>query len=288
MIACTICGSTRLRRLCRKKEAIYHLCLECCVIFQYPQPAPEAMVDYANTEYEQGVYRDYVEAREMKLEHFSHRLKQLLPRVRRGRLLDVGCSCGYFMQVAAASGFEVEGLEFSGAAIAAANSSVRPHIICSSIDAFDGNRSYDLVTAFDLIEHVPRPKNFLRKVRQLLVPGGWLAMSTPDAGHFLRCMMRSYWPMLQPMQHLTIFSRRGMRLALEEAGFGDIEFERATKTISYDYLADQLRALTPALHIGLRLLGRCLPSRTRRRYRQINIGEFMVLARPVSKQDQKL
>jgi hypothetical protein len=110
-------------------------------------------------------------------------------------------------------------------------------------------------------------------------------MTTPDAGHFLRYLMRSSWPMLQPMQHLTIFSRRAMRFALEEAEFRDISFDRATKTISYDYLTDQLRTLTPALHIGLRLAGRCLPARTRRRYHHINIGELMVLAKRASTQD---
>jgi predicted TPR repeat methyltransferase len=245
------------------------------------------MISYANTQYEEGLYRDYVDAREMKLEHFRHRLEQLLPRVRRGRLLDIGCSCGYFMQVAAASGFEVEGLEFSQAAVAAADPSVRPLISCASVDAFDGSRSYDLITAFDLIEHVPRAKAFLAKVRKLLAPDGCLAMSTPDAGHFLRYVMRSRWPMLQPMQHLTIFSRQAMRYALEEAGFSDISFDRATKTISYEYLTYQLRTLTPALHSGLRLAGRCLPARTRRKYRQINIGEFMVLARPSRTQGAK-
>ena len=216
----------------------------------------------------------------MKIEHFRNRLRLLLPRVRRGRLLDIGCSCGYFMQVAARSGFEVEGLEFSRVAIAAAEPAVRPRILCTSVDAFNGNGAYDLLTAFELIEHVPQPKEFLRKVRQLLAPGGYLAISTPDSGHFLRYVMGARWPMLQPMQYITIFSRRAMRLALEEAGFGDISFERATKTISYDYLADQLRALTPVLHNGMRLLGRCLPVRTRQKYRQVNIGEFMALAKP--------
>jgi SAM-dependent methyltransferase len=147
------------------------------------------------------------------------------------------------------------------------------------VDAFDSHRSYDLITAFDLIEHVPRPKDFLRKVSHLLAPGGCLVMTTPDAGHFLRQMMGSYWPMLQPMQHLTIFSRQSMRMALEEAGFGDITFEGATKTISYQYLTDQLRTLTPALHRGLWVVGRFLPARIRRKYHHINIGEFMVLAR---------
>jgi SAM-dependent methyltransferase len=264
---------------------VYHLCPDCSVIFQHPQPTPNEMLSYADTEYEEGLYRDYVGAREMKLEHFRHRLGQLLPRVRQGRLLDIGCSCGYFMEVAAASGFEVEGLEFSRAAIAAADASVQPHISCSSVDAFDSSQSYDLITAFDLIEHVPRPKDFLRKIRHLLVPGGCVVMTTPDAGHFLRYAMASSWPMLQPMQHLTIFSRQAMRRALKEAGFGDISFERATKTISYDYLTDQLRTLTPALHKGLRALGRCLPTRTRQRYRHVNIGEFMVLARPAAARD---
>ena len=280
MTQCTICSSTRPRLLCRKDAAAYHTCPDCRAIFQHPPPPAGAMISYADTEYEQGVYRDYVKAREMKMEHFGRRLQLILPRVKRGRLLDIGCSCGYFMQVAAQSGFEVEGLEFSRVAIAAADPAVRPHILCSSVDAFNGNGSYDLITAFDLIEHVPQPKEFLKKVRQLLAPEGYLAMSTPDSEHFLRYVMGVYWPMLQPMQHLTIFSRRAMRLALEEAGFADISFERATKTISYDYLADQLRALTPALHDGMHLVGRCLPVRTRRKYRDVNIGEFIALAKP--------
>src|SRR6516162_2652203 len=279
MRQCTICNSARPGLLCRKDGAGYHICPDCRVIFQHPAPPPEAMVSYADGEYEAGVYREYVEAREMKLDHFRQRLERLLPRVRRGRLLDIGCSCGYFMEVAAKSGFEVEGLEFSRAAIAAADPSIRPHIVCSSVDEFESSQTYDLVTAFDLIEHVPQPKDFLRKVRNLLTPGGWLAMSTPDAGHFLRFMMGSSWPMLQPMQHLTIFSRQSMRLVLEEAGFNEISFETATKTVSYDYLTDQVRPLTPALHKGLRLVGRCMPASARTKYRHVNIGEFMVMAR---------
>ena len=286
MTQCTICGNARSRFLCRKDDADYYFCPECRVIVQHPPPEPHAMVSYADAEYEKGgLYREYVEAREMKLEHFRRRLERLLPRVSRGRLLDIGCSCGYFMEVAAASGFQVEGLEFSRAAIAAADPEIRLHIVCSSVDEFESSRTYDLVTAFDLIEHVPQPKEFLRKVHRLLAPGGWLAMTTPDAGHFLRYVMGSSWPMLQPMQHLTIFSRQAMRLALQEAGFSEISFEPTTKTISYEYLTDQLRVLTPDLHKGMRIAGRILPARTRRKYRQVNIGEFMVMARVARAQD---
>jgi protein-L-isoaspartate O-methyltransferase len=141
MTQCTICCSTRPRLLSRKGGAAYHFCAECRVVFPHPLPPPDEMLSYADNQYEEGLYRDYVEAREMKLEHFRHRLEQLLSRGHRGRLLDIGCSCGYFMQVAAENGFEVEGLEFSRAAIAAADPSVRSRISCSSVDTFDSDRS---------------------------------------------------------------------------------------------------------------------------------------------------
>src|SRR5581483_1544562 len=98
--------------------ATYYICPDCGVIFQHPTPPPASMVSYADAEYEHGLYREYVDAREMKLDHFRHRLKQLSSRIRKGRLLDVGCACGYFMEVGASAGFDVYGLEFSKAAIA--------------------------------------------------------------------------------------------------------------------------------------------------------------------------
>ena len=154
----TICSSTRSRLLCCKDGAGYHLRPECRVIFQHPQPLPDVMVSYAENEYETGVYCDYVEARETKLEHLRRYLERLLTQVRRGRLLDIGCSCGIFMEVAAANGFEVEGLEFSRAAIAATGAAIRSRIFCSSVVEFESTRSYDLITVFDLIEYVPSPR----------------------------------------------------------------------------------------------------------------------------------
>ena len=65
------------------------------------------MVAWADSEYASGAYRDYVESRPMKIRHFEDRLADVGARVRPGRLLDVGCSCGYFLEVAASHGFDV-------------------------------------------------------------------------------------------------------------------------------------------------------------------------------------
>ena len=190
------------------------------------------MVEWADDEYASGAYRDYVDARPMKIRHFEDRLADVGARLRPGRLLDVGCSCGYFMEVAASRGFDVQGVEFSRGAIAAASPEIRPRIFEGTLESMPDNGLFDVVSAFDLIEHVPDPRRFLRRCAGLLKPGGTLVISTPDTGHFLRFLMRSRWPMLQPMQHLFLFSRQALERALRAEGFEDINVDTAYKTLS--------------------------------------------------------
>jgi len=281
---CPVCQSGGTARYCRKASADYYACGTCQALFQFPLPGREAMLGYAEAEYEDGgLYNEYVEAREMKLAHFTARMDLMRPRVRKGALLDVGCSCGYFLEVAARDGFEVQGLEFSKNAIAAAADSVRSRILRASVDDLDQQHDarYDVITAFDIIEHLERPREFLRSARRLLRPGGSIVISTPDADHWLRPVMGSRWPMLQPMQHLTIFSRRSLALALEAAGFQVDLVDTAHKTLSYDYLINQLPSLNPVLFTVMRGATRVVPSGIMRKYRQVNIGEVLAVATKV-------
>jgi 2-polyprenyl-3-methyl-5-hydroxy-6-metoxy-1,4-benzoquinol methylase len=237
------------------------------------------MATWADAEYRSGAYHDYVAARPMKIRHFEDRLDNLGGRVRPGRLLDVGCSCGYFLEVAAARGFDVHGVEFSPAAIAAASPKVRPRILEGTLDSVQIEGGFDVVSAFDLIEHVRNPKSFLRRCAALLSPGGVLLLSTPDTGHFLRLVMRSWWPMLQPMQHLFLFSRRALITALQAEGFEEVTAETAYKTLSVDYLLGQIRSLNPLLCGALAALTWPVPPSMLRRYRRINIGEILAVGR---------
>ena len=158
------------------------------------------------------------------------------------------------MEVAAQHGFDVSGLEFSQSAVAAAV----PHISIGfnrrALKRSVTISAFDVVTAFDLIEHVHDPVKFARNAGEILKPGGILALSTPDACHVLRSLMGSHWPMLQPMQHLSIFSYRSLGYVMEKAGLRVIAARPAFKTITIGYLVDQLRTLTPSLHSGLKLI----------------------------------
>jgi 2-polyprenyl-3-methyl-5-hydroxy-6-metoxy-1,4-benzoquinol methylase len=249
------------------------------VLFQHPVPEAEAMLRYAEAEYADGGYHEYVSAREMKLEHFRRRMASIRPRLPKGRLLDIGCSCGYFLEVAAREGYDVQGVEFSENARAAASPEIRARIWRGSLDSLpSGSARFNVITAFDIIEHQERPLDFLREARRLLVRGGVLVLSTPDAGHWLGLLMRSHWPMLQPMQHLTIFSRRAVEWALGETGFGQVAVETAYKVVSGEYLLGQVRTVSPAVHAVVGIAARLLPRTAMLEYRRVNIGELLAVA----------
>jgi 2-polyprenyl-3-methyl-5-hydroxy-6-metoxy-1,4-benzoquinol methylase len=227
------------------------------------------------------VYRDYVAARELKHEHFRHRLLEFGGRFPPpGRLLDLGCSCGYFLDVALERGYDAYGVEFSEEAIAAAQPGTRERIRRGNVNEaeHDHPARYDVVCAFDIIEHVEDPVTFLEEIADALVPGGGVVLSTPDTGHVLRYVMGKRWPMLQPMQHTTLMSRLGLRIALERAGFHEAVVTTARKTLTLEYLVEQVRDHNPALHAAYALTRRMVPGAVRTYPLRINIGEQMAVA----------
>jgi cyclopropane fatty-acyl-phospholipid synthase-like methyltransferase len=269
------------RPYCRRGPALYYLEPSSGIIFQAEMPSVGAMNRYADDEYSSGVYREYAKSHDLKIATARPRLAAIKQLAEGRRLLDVGCATGFFMEAAAEDGFDVCGVEFSRVAISLARPGIRSRILCGDVNALRGRASekFHVVTAFDIIEHVRNPVNFLNDIRDVLVPGGVLAISSPDTGHFLRYFMGSKWPMLQPMQHTVLFSRRGIATLLERCGFRDVRVETTRKVLTLDYLADQLTATNPSLNRAYRALGWIFPARLRQRPFGVNIGEFVAYAR---------
>lgn len=282
---CKICESTNVRVYARKQKVVYYICKDCLCIYEDPPVDSATRILYANEEYQGGVYQDYVEAREMKLDHFRGRLKTLHRVISEKPLtmLDIGCGCGYFMEVASAFGHDVHGLEFSARAIAAAPELVRPKIFQADVETLSrcNAQLYDLVVAFDLIEHLDDPIGFLKQVNTLLKEGGSVAVTTPDTKHFLRSLMGSHWPPLAPMQHLCLFSRDSISIALQKAGFRIQAMQPAFKVLSIDYLMRQIRIHNPIIFGAYKLLRPVLPNVVISRHIRVNIGELFAVAQKI-------
>ena len=177
----------------RKGDAVYFRDPSSGIIFLAERPRLEDIAAFVDAEYESGVYRDYVEARELKLATMRRRLPRIREYASGSRLLDVGCGAGFFLEAALEAGFEPRGIELSPVAIALAQPAVRPLITCGDVNmllADDAGR-FDVVTAFDIIEHTFDPPSFLDDAGRILAPGGLLVINTPDTGSWLRPLTRA-------------------------------------------------------------------------------------------------
>jgi SAM-dependent methyltransferase len=277
---CPLTGNAS-REYARKGNAVYLRDPESGIIFLAERPRLEDMTTFVDTEYEAGVYRDYVDARALKLATMRRRLPVIRAYARGSRLLDVGCGSGFFMEAALEAGFDPAGIELSSVAIGLAQPSVRARITQGDVNSLLATdaRQFDVVTAFDIIEHTLDPAAFLDDVARVLAPGGLLVVSTPDTGHWLRTVMRDRWPMLQPHQHTFLFSRPAMRALLLRRGYEPLLIETVRKVLTADYLFGQLRQTNPTLARWLDRVKRLLPASVRYREVGVNIGEMLVCAR---------
>jgi 2-polyprenyl-3-methyl-5-hydroxy-6-metoxy-1,4-benzoquinol methylase len=265
----------------RKQGALYLRDRQSGVIFLAKRPNVDQMAVFVEAEYESGAYRDYVAARDLKLATARQRLALIAPHVSGTRLLDVGCASGFFLEAALDAGFEPIGIELSTVAIGMAAPRVQPLIIHGDVNTLIGRqqRDFDIVSAFDIVEHTQDPRSFVADISRALRPGGLLVISTPDTGHWLRPLMGAAWPMLQPDQHTYLFSRGAMEDLLRRAGFEVLIVQTAHKVLTIEYLFGQLRQTNPWLARWLDRAKSIIPRATRQAERTINIGEMFVCAR---------
>jgi 2-polyprenyl-3-methyl-5-hydroxy-6-metoxy-1,4-benzoquinol methylase len=277
---CPICKNAAAA-YCIKGSSVYFSCSQCGSLFQYPPPSVNDMASYVNQEYSSGgTYSDYFHAKDLKYATFRRRIKQMHEHIQGNRLIDIGCSCGYFIDVALEAGYDVYGVEFSSAAIAAASDKSRGRIIQCDINRLDthGMTEFEIVTAFDVIEHTFNPLSFLKSLRAIMKSGATVVITTPDTKHFLRYLMQSRWPMLQSMQHTFLFSENSLRLALQQTGFSQIHIAPARKILTPGYLMMQLKQLNPFLFSVYKRVSPVFPQWILNRPLFVNIGEIMATA----------
>ncbi len=156
-------------------------------------------------------------------------VKGLIPR---GRLLDVGCASGLFLELVAAAGWRAVGIEPSEALCADARGRVGPgvEIVCGTLEAAPLEATdFDVVTLWDVLEHAPDPRAFLAEAVAPLKPGGFLILNVPLLESGIARLLGSRWPLLLP-EHLHYFSRESLRTCADAAG---LAFERFDHRLAY-------------------------------------------------------
>lgn len=144
---------------------------------------------------------------------------ECLPDVPPGRLLEVGCASGRFMHKMAGRGWEAEGIEFSETAAAAARCLGFPVYGGALETAPDCKQRYDLIVAWMVLEHLHDPVAALTKLGRWVKPGGWLAVSVPNAAALEARAFKDRWYALQLPTHLYHYTPHTLSLVMARGGW---------------------------------------------------------------------
>lgn len=187
-----------------------------------------------------------------------------IPASETGRMLDVGCGGGAFLQRMRAAGWNVVGTEpddNAAARLAPPGDFTIYGSLAELIQA--GEAGFDVIVLGHVIEHLPDPVHTLRTLRSLLAVGGRLMLTTPNSVSLGSRIFRDSWRGLEPPRHFNIFSPDSLCQVLNHAGF---EIERVSTEVRLargiwflSYLArsgrDEIEVKRSSAHRLLKLAG---------------------------------
>ena len=222
---CAWCSGCRYRLppvILRLPLRSYYCCPNCGITGQYRfrQSLGEYDHHYFNQEYTRQYGRNYMEDFEFIKTRAVSRLKHILLHSKYGgRLLDIGCAFGPFLQAAKEQGFRPYGTDISPEAVDYVRNklgipAVQGNFPESYMLKYEDNNTYDVITLWYVIEHFPDLGAAIMTINTLLKVNGVLAISTPNSRGISGRLSRKCFLQNSPLDHYTVWSPRSCRKLL--------------------------------------------------------------------------
>jgi len=218
---CPVCNGESFSTWGNAEEYAIVACTACGLGITSPFPSGKDILasNQATYQVEQRV-QTYLSRRR----YFEKRYRKYLSNIKlfkqAERLLDVGCNIGLFLNVAREEGFSVTGVEVNRACAEYARNAFHLEIFSDYLEQipFD-DHGFDVITLFDVLEHVPDIHAFLASIERVLKPGGLLVVQSPNIRSLMATLTRGKWSWLSPPDHLYHFSPDSLTMLLRSHGF---------------------------------------------------------------------
>ena len=218
---CVICGGKDFSAWGRQGAYEILQCRACGLGVPSPAPSAQQLSEYNLRAY-RGEERAAVYA--SRREEFEKRYEAQIARIKHfqpgGALLDIGCNIGMFMKASRSRGFAVTGVEVNAGCAVYGRENFGLDIRSCSLEGADfPPETFDVVTVFDVLEHVPDPRAFLSAAGRVLKPGGLLVVQSPNFNSFMAWLLKGNWNWLTPPDHLYHFTPGALESLLGAHGF---------------------------------------------------------------------
>jgi len=249
--ACPVCGESNFSEVLNVADSLYFprrivSCANCGMLFVNPVPSREDLEKLYNQEL--GILgrttwdrkkKEYVRVtaldaapaapgktpQESRASYRASYLAKLLPPP--ASLLDAGCKAGDFLLAADRLGYSCRGLEISKQYASHASRKTGCDVFSGTLEelaAEDPGARFDIITLWDVIEHLPDPAATLNSMNSLQETGGLVSVSTPNLRNYRYLAYREKWTgFREGPEHLLFFSPRTLSLLLRKCGYSPVK-----------------------------------------------------------------
>lgn len=218
---CILCSSTELKPLSRYYEQHSLIkCGNCSLVFAEKIPSIEEL----NSHYSAYSYDNHATISTSTLKSYSDLLDEMEPFRSNNRLLDTGCGRGWFLVEAKKRGWEVYGTEYSDKAVELCekNGINMKH---GQLNAALFEAGYfDVITSFEVIEHINNPLEDLAYISSFLRSGGLFYCTTPNFNSIMRYYLKEKYNVIEYPEHLTYYTKKTLSAAIEKSAFRKMKF----------------------------------------------------------------
>jgi len=215
--SCPVCNSLDKIHIMDKSASTYYKCSNCSMVYLNPILNPSATIDYytnLNTGQGDTVSNDS----KFYTEIYSLGLDSIEKFISRGSILDIGCSTGFFLDLALERKWHTSGIELGldEAGIA----EIKGHrIFKSTFESLSHDDKFDAITMWDVLEHIPDGIDQLKKIKNHLNHNGVLFFQIPNSDSLAAKILRESCRMFDGLEHTNLYNPATVALIAEQCGF---------------------------------------------------------------------
>ncbi|MDO8269809.1 MAG: class I SAM-dependent methyltransferase [Candidatus Levybacteria bacterium] len=219
-----------------QKHGQYVKCESCSLVYVNPPEDLRLLI----AGYKNVVDKTYLSTEKYRKKLSQSHLSKIMKYKKGNSILDVGCFAGFFLELAKQSGWKiVHGIEPSTwAKMIAKGRGIE--IVGETIQSAKLKKSfYDVITLWDVIEHLPNPDETIDILKTSLKKNGIIAIGTPDIESPIAKILKERYPYLVRM-HIILYSRKTLRYLLEKHGFRVLYTKSYGRTFPVSYIIDRI------------------------------------------------
>lgn len=277
-VVCNLCGADDTQWLFEGYDRLHGLpgrfnvvrCRQCDLIYLNPRPTQDSIGDYYPDDYEPHVFFERIRHSRLAYLDYNYGMWKRRRAIERfvpcGHVLDVGCASGGFLFYMREHGWQGQGVEISPRAVAYAQQTLSLQVFLG--DIFEANypdNYFDLVTLWNVFEHLHDPTANLVEIRRVLKTGGYLVLAVPNHESWGARFFGPAWVGYDVPRHLYTFKPAILKTLLMQQGFELVELRCLFG--SHQALVNSMRFALDnddRIHFWIRLLLQLAASRATR------------------------